>query len=217
MHRGARGPAARGIRLSRRHVGRGLLGVLGLVAVLGSPNGARGDGATTRQGTRKRARKGTPKRDRGHDRAKGRDHGRGDDGSSRSLDAEELALLGLLNDYRGANGLLPLTSNAQLCAAADAHAADMATNNFTGHIGSAGSDPSQRIQQAGYDYEWCGENLFWGDAAAGVALAWWKGSPSHHENLLFAPFTEMGISRVWTAGSTYGWYWATTFGSRRPG
>ena len=212
MHSGARGNAARGIGLSRRQFGRRLLSALGMLGVLGPPNGARGDGAATRQGTRKRGGN-HKKRGRGHDRRKGHDHGQGDDGSSSSLDAEELTFLGMLNDYRAANGLPPLRHNARLGAAADAHAADMATNNFTGHIGSDGSGPSRRIIHAGYDYTWCGENLFWGDGAASVALAWWKGSPIHHENLLFPQFTETGISRVWNPGSAYGWYWSTTFGS----
>ena len=256
MHHGARTPADPGLGLTRRQVGRLLLGMVATLGVLASPDGVRGTatrrhrhttardhdreerpqgkrpGGTLPPGERPPGGKNDPpKRDRGHNRGKGHDSRRDepsrrdertpedllpgvDDGSSSALDAEELALLGMINDYRAANGRTPLIHQAHLGAAAEAHASDMATHNIIGHIGNNGSDPAWRIEQAGYDYAWSGENLFWGNGAARAAVAWWKGSPEHHDNLLFAHFTEIGISRAYNPGSAYGWYWTTTFGSR---
>lgn len=138
-----------------------------------------------------------------------------DDGSSADLDTEERALLKLLNDYRAASGLSPLIHNRKLGVAAEIHARDMAVNNFTGHIGSDRSTADQRIEAAGYHYEWSGENVFWGSGSAKSAFAWWKSSPDHNDNLLFGKFTETGIRRAYNPASRYGWYWTNTFGSPR--
>ena len=42
----------------------------------------------------------------------------------------------------------------------------------------------------------------------------WKNSPGHNQNMLDGSWTEIGIGRAYNSGSTYGWYWTTTFGSR---
>ncbi len=139
----------------------------------------------------------------------------GPGGGGASLDAEESTFLTLINNYRAANGKAALTHNAQLGAAAAAHSQDLADHNRTGHTGSDGAGPQQRIERAGYDWSWWGENVFWGDAAAQGAFNWWKNSPTHNANMLDPNFTEIGIARAYNAASTYDWYWTTDFG--RPG
>ena len=123
----------------------------------------------------------------------------------------------MLNGYRAANGLAPLTHNAQLGTATERHAADMATTNIIGHVGSNRLDPFQRMERVGYDSTWSGENVFWGSGWASSAMAWWKRSPEHNKNMLFPHFTEIGIARVFNVSSQYGWYWTTTFGKPRNG
>ncbi|HEY7035905.1 MAG TPA: CAP domain-containing protein [Thermomicrobiales bacterium] len=129
------------------------------------------------------------------------------------VDGEELAFLTLINDYRAANGVGPLTLSPTLSAAAKAHSQDMATQNFLGHTGSDGSTPQQRMTAAGYTgANFTGENVFAGDEKASGAFAWWKNSPPHNANMLSPNFKAIGIGRAFAAGSQFGWYWTTTFG-----
>jgi uncharacterized protein YkwD len=130
-------------------------------------------------------------------------------------DSEEQAFLGLINAYRTQHGLGALAMQSQLGQAAEAHSQDLADHNRTGHTGSDGSNPQQRIERAGYDWSWWGENVFWGSASAQVAFDWWKKSPDHNANMLNGNFTQIGIGRAYNAASTYDWYWTTDFG--RPG
>lgn len=134
---------------------------------------------------------------------------------SGSLDGEESQFLTLINTYRAQRGLGAFAHNLQLGQAATAHSQDLADHNRTGHTGSDGSGPQQRIERAGYDWSAWGENVFWGDASAQGAFDWWKNSPDHNRNMLSASFTEIGIGRAYNAASTFDWYWTTDFG--RPG
>lgn len=125
---------------------------------------------------------------------------------------EEARCLALINDYRAANGLPSLTPQPNLEFAAQGHAQDLATHNLIGHIGSDGRSQAHRIEQAGYHYEWCGENIFWGSPSAGTAFAWWQNSPEHNDNMLFPHFNEIGIHCAFGPGTQFGHYWVTTFG-----
>jgi uncharacterized protein YkwD len=201
---------------SRRRFNRvvaGMLGTLGLAICNAAVVAARNERTDKDKGNDKRKSNDKRKGDRDHNGSGGAPSG-GDDGSSASLDAEESAFLTLLNDYRAANGREPFMHNGKLRAAAASHAQDMATNNFTGHIGSDGSAPAERIEDTGYDFDWSGENVFWGSADASVAFEWWKNSPEHDENMRWPHFTEIGISRAYNPASYYGWYWTTDFGNR---
>lgn len=121
----------------------------------------------------------------------------------------------LINDHRRANGRNPLAVQSQLTAAAERHAQDMAATGITGHTGSDGSTPDERIEEAGYEWSAWGENVFWhsSDGSANAAFTWWRNSPDHNRNMLSANFTEIGIARV--RSNSGRWNWTTTFG--RPG
>lgn len=130
-------------------------------------------------------------------------------------DAEEMAFLTLINDYRAANGLGPLALSPTLSAAADAHSQDMATKNYFDHTGLDGSTPEQRMTAAGYTgANATGENIFAGDEKASGAFASWKNSPPHNANMLSPNFKAIGIGRAFDANSQFGWYWTTTFGDK---
>jgi uncharacterized protein YkwD len=58
----------------------------------------------------------------------------------------------LINDYRAGNGCEPLRYSSELTGAARRHSVDMATHDFFDHNGSDGTDPGQRITQAGYNW-----------------------------------------------------------------
>jgi uncharacterized protein YkwD len=205
MTRGSGGRDFRDDVISRRRFGWLLACIL---SALGLPIGSLEEIAAKKRGKHKR------KNSHRHN-GSGRTPSDGDDGSGAFLDAEEGAFLILLNNYRAAHGLQPLTHHVKLGAAAASHAQDMATNNFTGHIGSNGSAPAERIEREGYHYVWAGENVFWGSPDASVAFEWWKNSPKHNENMLWSHFTETGIRRAYNPAAFYSWYWTNTFGSRQ--
>jgi len=190
--------------LSRRGFGRivaGVLGVLGVHTALDSPSVA---------AKRKKRRKGKGKN--GNACPPGRD-----DGSSASLDPEEQAFLGLINEYRVANGRKRLTHNAQLGAAAQAHSLDMGTRNYYDHNSPEGVTPRQRISRQGYCAQagW-GENINADHdiETAAATFQEWKDSPPHNKNMLDPDFEEIGIGRAFVAGSEWSWYWTTNFGDR---
>jgi hypothetical protein len=101
----------------------------------------------------------------------------------------------------------PLAMNAQLLAAARAHARDMATNAFQGHIGTDGTNPGDRITRAGYLWSTYGENVYayaksvfhgyagfevdWGNGPGGM-----QDPPGHRLNIHHAAFREVGIGVV---------------------
>lgn len=130
-------------------------------------------------------------------------------------DSEEQAFLGLINAYRAQHTLGALTMQSQLGQAAEAHSQDLADHNITGHTGSDGSSPQQRIERAGYAWSAWGENVFWGSASAQAAFDWWRNSPDHDANMLRANFTQIGVGRAYNANSRFGWYWTTDFGRPR--
>lgn len=130
-----------------------------------------------------------------------------------ALDSEEQAFLVAINDYRAQNGLGPLELNDSLNNVARWMATDLGVNNYFSHTDSLGRDPFQRMDQMGYNYNtWRGENLVAGTETSAYAFQMWRDSPGHSANMLGANYTVIGIARVYTATSNYGWYWATEFG-----
>lgn len=130
-----------------------------------------------------------------------------------TIDAEEQGVLKLINDYRAQNGLGALRVSAALTRAADWMSADMAAKNYFKHTDSAGRDPFTRMAAFGYGYNtFKGENIAagYGDAARTFNL--WRNSPSHNAAMLNPNFNVLGISRAYSANSTYKWYWTTNFG-----
>ncbi len=135
-----------------------------------------------------------------------------------SLDSEEQAFLGLINAYRQQNGLGTLTISTNLNRAAAWMVNDLAANSYFSHTDSLGRSPYQRAIDCGYP-SGAGENLAAGTAwnTAQAAFDAWKASPGHNANMLLSYYQVIGIARVYNAGSTYGWYWATDFGASPDG
>jgi len=134
-----------------------------------------------------------------------------------ALDSEEQAFLTLINQYRQQNGLTTLSSTPTLEAAAEWLSADMGANDYFNHTDSLGRDPWTRLCDFGYCFNtWKGENIAAGTSSAQTAFDLWKGSPGHNANMLGANYNVIGIGRVYTAGSPYGWYWTTDFGGYVP-
>lgn len=102
-------------------------------------------------------------------------------------------VLARINQARAEAGLPALTRNAQLDAAAQAHADDLRKNGVSlGHRGSDGSTIKQRLERAGYGGVVTGEN--WAAyRTLDQIMDFWLNDPPHRQNILRAKFREIGI------------------------
>lgn len=130
-----------------------------------------------------------------------------------ALDGEEAAFLSLINQYRSAHGLGALSTSANLMRSATWLAADMGARGYFSHTDRLGRNTSTRARDCGYPGP-AGENIAAGSnwETGQDAFNAWRDSPSHNENMLNAPYTKIGIARVYVPGSQYLWYWVTDFG-----
>ncbi len=143
------------------------------------------------------------------------------------LDSEETAFITLINDYRAQNGRSALSIDWKMQASSDWMSADMGINNYFDHydhcVGDCVNghaydpnvtrDPWQRMCTFGYCYSVSkGENIAGGFTTAQSVFTAWQNSPGHNANMLSGAYTAMGISRVYVAGSEFGWYWTNDFG-----
>ncbi len=135
-----------------------------------------------------------------------------------SNDSEELAFLGLINNYRAQNGRSQLTISTNLNRGSAWMTEDLAENNYFSHTDSLGRSPYSRAIDCGYP-SGAGENLAAGGAWASAQAAFtaWQNSPGHNSNMLGQYYQQIGIARFYLPGSQYGWYWATTFGAANDG
>lgn len=108
-------------------------------------------------------------------------------------------VLTVVNSARVKAGCQPLRLNARLTAAAKAHAAAMAEQNFFGHAGKDGSKFSSRIKRQGYSYRSAAENIAAGQRTALQAVQGWLKSAGHRRNMLNCRMTETGIAVVYQA------------------
>lgn len=128
-----------------------------------------------------------------------------------SSPTEELYLY--INAARQEFGLTPLVNVAALNAVAQNHAADMATNEFTAHIGSDGSTPSERYVWHGYRAGYAGETTAWGFASPREAVEFWVNSSSHRRIILNEAATDVGVGFTSNYEAPNVWYWTAEFGN----
>ncbi len=113
--------------------------------------------------------------------------------------ATDISIQSLLDDtnaQRAANGLPPLTINAELDLAAQTKANDMETQNYWSHDTPEGQTPWSFITAAGYDYQAAGENLAYGFDTASDTLTAWMNSPEHRANILNTTYHDVGFGVV---------------------
>ncbi len=118
-----------------------------------------------------------------------------------SLNADEKAMLDLVNSERAKVGLVPLTIDAQLVRLARLKAADMIQNNYFGHNSPTYGSPFDMMKAAGINYRYAGENLA-GAPTVEMAHTSLMNSPGHRANILNPNFTKIGIGVV--SGGPYG-------------
>lgn len=132
-----------------------------------------------------------------------------------------LGVLAATNDARaagqdcGVHGQKPpvggVQLNSMLNAAAQAHAEDMAANNFMAHEGSDGSSPGERADRAGYGGS-VGENVARAYETPEGVVAGWVDSDGHCNNLMNGGFNEMGVGYA-VSQTTGEQFWAQLFGA----
>jgi len=102
----------------------------------------------------------------------------------------------LTNEKRSQAGLLPLSENPILSAAAQAKGADMLNRDYWAHIAPDGTQPWKFFIDFGYKYRYAGENLARDFSNPSSAVDAWMASPTHKENLLSPRYKEVGIAVI---------------------
>jgi uncharacterized protein YkwD len=123
-------------------------------------------------------------------------------------------MLEAINYHREAAGLPPLVWASELARSSQHHTEDMATNAFTGHYGSEGTRPIDRMRQASYTGDYAGECTAWGFSDLESVVAWWMTSPPHRTIILSTVATDMGGAYTYDADSPSVHYWTIDFGAR---
>lgn len=107
----------------------------------------------------------------------------------------------------------PLTWNAYLGTAAEAHSRAMANGNYLEHVNEQGHTPGDRAELAGYGGRQVGENLAAGLDTPGKVVDGWLASPGHCANLMNPAFSELGAAYAVDPRSDAGIYWTAMFGA----
>jgi stress response protein SCP2 len=117
------------------------------------------------------------------------------------------------NAERARHGLAPLTVDARLAAAAQAHSADMVARSFFAHENPDGAQVWDRALAAGYAYRKVAENIAAGQRSAAEVVEGWMNSPGHRRNILDPELTQIGVGTA--TGGEYGIHWTQVFGTPR--
>lgn len=111
------------------------------------------------------------------------------------------AVLGqLTNENRQAVNLPVLAVNPLLTLAAEMKAQDMAEKSYFAHTSPEGRTPWYWLEQAGYQYQYAGENLAVNFRDSEDVTRAWLQSPTHRANIVKGNYTEMGTG---VAGGVY--------------
>lgn len=130
------------------------------------------------------------------------------------LDDQELAAVVRINEVRVGLGLAPFTISPILTETAEWMAQDLANRGVLDHTDSLGRGLRARFDAFGYPAStFIRENLAAGYQTGAAVVVGWQNSPGHRANNEATDVVTVGIARAYSAGSTYGWFWALTFGS----
>ena len=124
----------------------------------------------------------------------------GDKVTTSTRDAAEAAEL--ISAYRLSRGLGPVSVDARLSSAAEYQAREVAEAGRLSH--GAFASRMERFAIGGVS----AENLSAGSDSVAGAVARWKTSPAHNENLLLKEVRRVGLARADSPGLGYRHYWA---------
>jgi uncharacterized protein YkwD len=128
------------------------------------------------------------------------------DPNIQALDTAEA--LRLINDYRAAKSLPPLSLDLQATAAAEVLVKDMAKHDHMSHTGPGGQDVGRRLLAAGYSYGLAAENVGVGQSSVEEAFEGWKHSPANSRNMLLPGAKHIGIAYEYKADTQHKTFWA---------
>ena len=103
-------------------------------------------------------------------------------------------IINLTNQDRQSLGLGTLRENSKLNSAAYFKAKDMLKNDYFSHTSPSGVSPWYWFSNAGYNYNYAGENLAMDFIDSTELYYAWYNSPSHKANLVGPNFEETGIA-----------------------
>ena len=103
-----------------------------------------------------------------------------------------------MRELRLSQGLAGMAQDPNLTRAAQAHADDMAQNNYFSHVapnGPNGITLEQRIASVGCQPRVMAENISKGQQSEEEVFAAWAASPAHRANMLGVRFRSYGLGR----------------------
>lgn len=107
----------------------------------------------------------------------------------------EQQMLTLLNKERTSRGLSALQMDPQLQTLARAHSQDMLARSYFSHYTPEGKSPFDRMNDAGIEYQYAGENLAF-SANTELAMQGLMDSAGHRANILSPNFHKIGIGVI---------------------
>ncbi len=111
-------------------------------------------------------------------------------------DITKSTLESFVNQTRESVGLKPLVTNDKLTQAAQLKAQNMVQNNYFDHVSPTGIKPWFWFSQAGYKFNYAGENLAVGFYDSLEVYNAWLNSPSHKANIINPHYTDVGTAVV---------------------
>lgn len=109
-------------------------------------------------------------------------------------DITKTAIVELTNEERINLNVSELQHSEILDKAAMLKAQDMFRNQYFAHSSPSGVNPWYWFEQAGYEYEYAGENLAIGFLEPEEVYDGWVNSFSHHQNLVNPNYNEIGVA-----------------------
>lgn len=117
----------------------------------------------------------------------------------------------LTNVQRRNHGLVELTWETRLAAAAQSHNDDMVRRAFFAHENPDGASVADRVRATGYSYCIVAENIAAGQPNPAEVVEGWMNSPGHRKNILTPEIRQIGVG--FTTGGEYGTMWTQVFGA----
>jgi uncharacterized protein YkwD len=128
--------------------------------------------------------------------------GSGSGSGSTGLSTREARVLELTNELRARGTTCgskrydpapPLTADARLNRAAQAHSDDMVARDYFDHLSPEGDGPDKRATATGYQWSRVGENIAWGYQTPQAVVDGWEKSEGHCRNLMNPDYRHIGI------------------------
>ncbi len=111
-------------------------------------------------------------------------------------DISKNVLVSLTNQTREYTGLTILNEDSRLNYAAYLKAQDMLNYDYFAHVSPSGRTPWSFIEEAGYNYQYAGENLAMDFLDSGEVFQAWLNSPGHKANIVNSKFKDIGMAVV---------------------